>query len=129
MGERPYKPPVANSWLRHWPCPSSFIKVGDINGENIKLLKHVFALYSFPIIFSKIFLARYARSIAFYPSLRNENMQPLPTPFIYIYIFFVILGSLSLTDSFQNSLKTRVNCTKLRKQCPKIVCGGRGGKA
>jgi len=34
---------------------------------------------------------------------------------------FCFLGSLSLTDSFRNSLKT---CTKLRIQCPKIVAGG-----
>ena len=33
-------------------------------------------------------------------------------------------GSLSLTDSFQNLPKTRINCTKLHIQCPKIVCGG-----
>jgi len=38
--------------------------------------------------------------------------------------FFFFWGSLSLTGSFQNSLKNRINCTKMRIQCPKIVCWG-----
>ena len=72
--------------------------------------------------FLKNFLVRCARSIAFYPSLTNENMQcALPTPFIF-------WGVTIIPDSFQNSLKPRINCTKLRIQCPKIVCGGCGRK-
>jgi len=72
--------------------------------------------------FLKNFLARWAHSIAFYPPLRNESMQcALPTPFNFFSFFE---GSLSLTDSFQNSLKTRINCIKLRIKCPKIACGG-----
>jgi len=56
-----------------------------LGGEKIKLIKHVFALYSLPIIFSKNFLARYTRSIAFYHPLRNANMQcALPTPFVFL---------------------------------------------
>jgi len=43
----------------------NFLVVG---GMNKKLLKHVFALYSLPIIFSKKFLPRYALSIAFLSS-------------------------------------------------------------
>jgi len=55
-----------------------------LGAMNKKLLKHVFALYSLTIIFSKIFLARYARLIAFYPQLTNASMQcVLPTPFIF----------------------------------------------
>ena len=85
-----------------------------LGGINKKLLKHVFALYSLPIIFSKKF-CRYARSIAFYPQLTNASMQcVLPTPFIYFFNFFV---SLSLTASFQISLKT---CIKLHKIAHKI---------
>ena len=79
----------------------------------------MYLLYSLSINdhFLKTFLARYACSIAFYPPLRNASMQyVLPTPFRPILLFV----SLSLTDSFQNSLKTR---TKLRIKCPKIVCG------
>ena len=66
-----------------------FIKVGgEIKGRKIKLLKHVFALYSLPIIFFKNFLARYARSIAFYPPLKNASMQcAVPTPFVF-FIFW-----------------------------------------
>ena len=63
-----------------------FIKVGGW----IKLLKHVFAIACVTFSqFLKKFLARYARSIAFYPPLRNESMQcASPTPFI----FFSFLG-------------------------------------
>ena len=71
--------------------------------------------------FLKNFLAR---SIAFYPPLRTETCNVLYQLHLYFFSFFE--GSLSLTDSFQNSLKTRINCTKLSIQCPKIVCGGRG---
>ena len=75
--------------------------------------------------FLKNFFARCTCSIAFYPPLRKESMQcALPTPFVF-FVFFS--GSLSLTDSFQNSLKTCINCTKLCMQCPKIVYGGNGG--
>ena len=41
--------------------------INFFGGMNKKLLKHVFALYSLPTIFSKKFLARYARSIALLP--------------------------------------------------------------
>ena len=62
-----------------------FIKVGGkIKGRKIKLLKkHVFALYSLPTIFSKIFsLAR----LRFILHLKNASMQcALPTPFLYIF--------------------------------------------
>jgi len=58
-------------------------------GMNKKLLKHVFALYSLPIIFSQNFPARYARSIAFYPQLTNASIQyVLPTPFMYFFVNF-----------------------------------------
>jgi len=78
--------------------------------------------------FLKNFLARCALSIAFYPPLRNKSMQNvLYQLHLYIYIYILFFLSLSLTDSFQNSLKTSINCTKLRIQCPKIVCVGRGG--
>jgi len=64
---------------------------------------NIFALYSLSCHFFKNFLARYACSIDFYTPLRHESMQcGLPTPFIAYFLFF---GSLSLTDSFQNSLK------------------------
>jgi len=41
-------------------------KLGEIKGRKIKLLKHIFVLYSLPIIFSKIFSLANTRSIAFY---------------------------------------------------------------
>ena len=72
--------------------------------------------------FLKNFLARCARSIALYRPLRNESMQyALATLFIF---FRLLSGHYPLTGSFQNSMKTRINCTKVRIQCPKIVCGG-----
>jgi len=77
----------------------------------------------------KVFLSfsqKFSRSsIAFYPPLRNGSMQSaLSTAFI---IFFIYGRVIIPGDSFQNSLKTCINCTKLRIQCPKLVCGGGGG--
>jgi len=70
-----------------------------------------FIKYSLSYHFFKNVLARCARSIAFYPPLRNGSMQcALPTPFID---YFSFVGSLSLTDSFQNSLKTRIILHKI----------------
>ena len=90
---------------------------------NKKLLKHVFGLYSLPIIFSKNFLARYARSIASYPQLTNAICFTNT-----IYIFFSFLVSLSLTASFQSSLKTRIKlhkiAYKMSKNCLRGTVGG-----
>jgi len=81
--------------------------VHKFNKRERERIINIFALYSLPIIFSKIFSA----SIAFYPPLRNESMQcALPTPFIYIFSFF---SHYLLTDSFQNSLKTRIKLHKI----------------
>jgi len=90
--------------------------------------KNIFALYSLSYHFLKNFLVRCARSIAFYPQLRNESMQcALQTPFIAYFSFF--WGSLSLTDSFQNSPKT---LTKIAQNCvynvQKLFAGGGGKK-
>jgi len=42
--------------------------------RKIKLLKHIIALYSLPLALKNV-LARYVRSIAFYPPIRNASMQ------------------------------------------------------
>jgi len=63
-----------------------FIKVGGgkIKGRKIKLLKHVFALYTLPIIFLKIFsLATLAR-LRFILHFKNVLYQP----HLYIFLFF-----------------------------------------
>ena len=61
--------------------------------------------------FLKNFLARYARSIAFYPPLRNASIQcALPIPFVRIFYLFFGVISLSLTATFRNSLKTSIKC-------------------
>jgi len=106
-----------------------FIKsCGKIKRRKIKLLKHVFAL-SLPIIYSKNSFARYARSVAFYPPLKKcKHAMCFTNP---IYIFFNFLVSLSLTATFQNSLRT---CIKLHKIAYKMsknclrLCGGGGGR-
>jgi len=83
---------------------------------------HEFNNLMFSCHFLKNFLSCCARSIVFYPPLRNDSIQcALPTHVVFE-------GSLSLTDSFQNSLKTGINCTKLRVQCSEIVCGEEGGR-
>jgi len=65
-----------------------FIKVGwgKIKGRKIKLLKHVFALYILPIIFSKIFsLATLARlHFNLHIKMQACNVRALPTPFIFL---------------------------------------------
>ena len=78
----------------------------------------------------KNFLARYARSIAFDPQLTNGVCFTNP-----IYIFFIFWVSLSLTASFQSSLKKRIKlhkiAYKMSKNCLRVwggtVGGGGGG--
>ena len=90
---------------------------GKIKGKKIKLLKHVFALYSLPTIFSKIFsLATLAR-LRFILHLKMQPCNVLYQPHLYIIFYFLL--SLSLTASFQNSLKTRIKLYKMSN----IVCG------
>ena len=79
-----------------------FIKVGEIKGRKIKLLKHVFALYSLPIIFSKIFSLATLVQLRFILHLKMQVCNVLYQPHLY---FFYFLVSLSLTASFRNSLK------------------------
>jgi len=91
---------------------------------------NIFALYSLPIIFSKIFsLAACARSIAFYPPRRNESMQcALPTPFIAYFSFLGVI----IPDSFKNSLKTGIQLHKIAytmsKHCLRAGGAGKGGR-
>ena len=80
-------------------------------GVNKKLHNHVFGLYSLPIIFSKKFLARYARSIAFYPQLTNAICFTNPI-YIYIYIFScfgVIIPDCQLPKFTENAHKIAQN--------------------
>ena len=88
-----------------------FMKVGGrkIKGERKnKLLKHIFAICRFSLIF-------YARVIAFYPPIRNPSMQrDFSNP---SYIFLCILVLFSLTASFQNALK-RVKSHKIAHDAP-----------
>ena len=87
-------------------------------GVNKKLLKHVFGLYSLPIIFSKNFLARYARSIALYPQLTNAICFTNP---IYIYIIFSVFGVIipdcQLPKFTEKAHKIAQNCVKMSKNC------------
>jgi len=71
--------------------------------------KNLFTLYS--LLFSKNFLARYARSIAFYPDLTNASVQcVLPTPFIYFSLFGVIIPDCQLPRFTENTHKIAQNC-------------------
>ena len=68
--------------------------------------------------FLKKFLAR---SIAFHPPPRNESIQcAVPTPFIFCFFE----GSLFLTDSFQNSLKTCINAQNCIYNVQKLFARG-----
>ena len=106
--------------------------MGKIKGRKINLLKHVFASYSLPIIFSQIFsLATLAR-LHFILHLEMQASNVLYQPHLYSFLFLV---SLSLTDSFQNSLKTRIKLHKIAYKMSKNClrgwgggCGGKGGR-
>ena len=94
---------------------------------NKKLLKHVFALYSLPVIFSKNFsLAR----LHFILNLQIQACNVFYQLHLYIFSFLV---SLSLTDSFQSSLKKRIKLHKIAYKMSKNYlrgwgwCGVRGG--
>ena len=93
---------------------------GKIKGRKIKLLKHfVFASYSIPIIFSKIFsLAITLARLRFMLQLEIQACNVPHQPNLY---FFNFLVSLSLTASFQNSLKIRIKlhtiAYKMSKNC------------
>jgi len=66
-----------------------FIKVGEIRGRTINLLKHVFALHSLPIIFSKIFsLATLAR-LYFIIHLEMQSCNVLYQPHLGLYFIFL----------------------------------------
>jgi len=83
-----------------------FIKVGGkIKGRKIKLLKHVFALYSLLIIFSKTFLAGYARSITFILHLEMQACTVLYQPHLYFLKFFVAIISDCLLPKFTENSK------------------------
>ena len=81
----------------------------------------MYLLYIVFLSFSQKILARYARTIAFYPQLTNAICFANP---IYIF-FFHFLVSLSLTASFQSSLKTRIKLHKIvyEMKCPKLFAG------
>ena len=100
-GVYPYLPMATNA---QW----SFYFFG---GDEQKLLKHAFGLYSLPIIFSKkIFsLATLAR-LRFILSLQMQYV--LPTPFIYIFSFFgVIIPNCQLPKFTENTHKIAQNRT------------------
>ena len=85
-----------------------------LGGMNKKLLKHVFGLYSLPIIFSKNFqkifsLATLAR-LRFILKLQMQYV--LPTPFIYIFFHFfrVIIPDCQLPKFTENAHKIAQNC-------------------
>jgi len=77
----------------------------------------MFALDNRPIIFSIFFLARCARSIAFYPPLRNETMQcALPTSFILLG-FWVIMHDWQLPKFTENTYKMHKIAYAMSKNC------------
>ena len=100
-------------------------------GEWAKSYLSMYLLYIVFLPFSqKNFLARYARSIAFYPQLTNASMQwVLPTPFIYIFHFLVIIPDCQLPKFTENAHKLHKIAYKMSKQFllgwewRKSVCG------
>jgi len=95
---------------------------------NKKLLKHVFALYSLPIFSQKIFSLVTLARLRFIINLQMQTCNVFYQPHLY---FFNFLMSLSLTASFQSSLKTRIKlhkiAYKMSKNCLRGGVGVRGG--
>ena len=61
---------------------------GEIKGRKIKLLKHVFALYSLPIIFSKIFSLATLAQLRFILQFKMQVCNVLYQPHLYFFKFF-----------------------------------------
>jgi len=81
-----------------------FIKVGGrLRGEKLSYLS-IYLLYNLPITFSKIFsLATLAR-LRFILHLKNASMQcALPTQFIFVFIFCVIISDCQLPKFTENT--------------------------
>jgi len=104
-----------------------FIKVGgEIKGRKIKLLKHVFLLYSLTIIFSKIFSLATLAQLRFILHVKMQVCNVLYQPHLYFFfIFGVIISDCQLPKFTEKRIKY---CTKLRTKWPKIVCRDGGGE-
>ena len=91
-------------------------------GINKQLLKHVFGLYSLPIIFSTLARLRF---------ILNLQMQyVLPTPFIgyiFFFIFGVIIPDCQLPKFTENAHKIAQIAYKMSKNCLRGWGTGVGG--
>jgi len=65
-----------------------FIKVGGIKEKKIKLLKHVFVLYSLPVILSKIFSLATLTRLRFILHLEMQARNVLYQPQLYFFKFW-----------------------------------------
>ena len=102
-----------------------FHKSWGIKGENIKLLKHVFALYSFPIIFSKTFYS--LATLAWLRFILHLEMQTCNV------LYQLHLNCLFFGAIISDCQLPKFTCMKLHKiayciKCPKSVCRGGGGE-
>jgi len=94
----------------------------QIKGRKIKLLKHVFALYSLPIIFSKKFsLAMLARLRFMHLEMQAYNV--LYQPHLYFLLFGVIISDCQLPKF----TKTRIKLHKIAYEMSKNCLRGEGG--
>jgi len=98
-----------------------FIQLGEINGRKISYLSMylLYIVFHSSYHFLKNFIARYARSIAFYPPLRNASMQSaLRTNLIRIFLFFVvIISDCQLPKFTENTHKIAQIANKMSKNC------------
>ena len=94
-----------------------FIKVGEIKGRKIKLLKHVFALYSLPIIFSKIFALATLAQLRFI-HLKMQVCNVLYKPHLYFFLFFgVNISDCQLPKFTEKRIKLHKIVYKMTKNC------------
>ena len=102
-----------------------FKKVGGrLRGERL-LLKHIFALYSLPIIVSKIFSFAMLTWLRFILHLEMQACNVLYQPHLYIFLFFGC--HYSRVTAFKSHWKRAYNCTKVHIKCPNFFCGDGGG--
>jgi len=69
-----------------------FDKSWGLRGKDYKLRKHIFALYSFPIIFSQIFAFAALARLRFIPHLNVQACNVLYQPHLYFLNFWESLS-------------------------------------
>jgi len=132
-GVYPYLPMATNApWsIFLWVGGSINSLILSFNIQKCEFFVHKFNNLKSSYNFLTNFLARCARSIAFYPPLRNENMQcALPTPFIFFSFLrghYPWLTASKIHWKHAQIVQTLIAYT-MSKNCLRVAEKGRDGK-